>query len=240
MSTLERIIEQATDLARELSADSRQRAKRRRKRRRRLFIKIVKTGSVMMFATIAIVVGMIAGGWLLGPSGAEGWLALPCLLFATWAMILYVSFGRKAALPKPSVKLDLAQLPSRTEEWLEQQRRALPPAAQRELDSMTLRLEALAPQLQALDPQASSALEVRRLLGEELPELVRGYRKVPPALQRQPLHGGASPDQRLVEGLVTIGEEIDRMHARLAADDLHALATQQRYLEVKYKDGGKL
>jgi len=192
-----------------------------------------------MFATFVIVAGMIAGGWLLGPRGVEGLFALPIALLATWASILYASFGRRVALPKPHVKLDLAQLPSRTEEWLDQQRRALPSPALRALDSMAQQLEALTPQLQALDPQTPAAFEIRRLLGEELPELVRGYRKVPAALQRQPLHGGPSPDQRLVEGLATIAEEIGRMHARLAADDLNALATQQRYLEVKYKDSGK-
>jgi hypothetical protein len=43
-----------------------------------------------------------------------------------------------------------------------------------------------------------------------------------------------------VEGLTTIDVAIDRLHARLAADDLRALATQQRYLEMKYKDDDKL
>ncbi len=82
---------------------------------------------------------------------------------------------------------------------------------------------------------------MRRLLAEELPELVRGYQKVPRALRGQPLHGGHSPDRHVIEGLATIDEEIGRMQARLAADDVRALATQQRYLEIKYKgDRNKL
>jgi hypothetical protein len=89
--------------------------------------------------------------------------------------------------------------------------------------------------LAALDPQTVPAADFRRLVGEELPELIRGYQKVPRALQSQPLHGGPSPDRQLVAGLATIDEEIGRMHTRLATDDLHALATQQRFLESKYK-----
>jgi hypothetical protein len=241
MSTPERILEQTTELVRRVSVSARQRAKRRRKRRRRAFVKLVKTAVWMAAATIAIVVAMIASGSLLGPLGVEGVIATPIAILAAWTAIAYWQWGRRSkATPQLIVTADLAQLPARTEEWLEQQRRTLPAAAQQQLDAIAPRLEALALQLQTLDPQKPAAIEVRRLLGEELPELIRGYQKVPRSLQRQPLHGGPSPDRRLVEGLTTIDEEIGRMHARLAEDDLHALATQQRYLEIKYKGDGKL
>ncbi|MET0388326.1 MAG: hypothetical protein ABW321_20305, partial [Polyangiales bacterium] len=69
----------------------------------------------------------------------------------------------------------------------------------------------------------------------ELPELVRGYRKLPRELQRQALHGGSSPERQLIEGLSTIDEQIGRMQEQLAADDMQALAVHQRYLELKYK-----
>jgi hypothetical protein len=69
---------------------------------------------------------------------------------------------------------------------------------------------------------------------------VNVYQKVPRALQQQPLHGGPSPDRQLVEGLTTVEEAIGRIHERLAADDMRALATQQRYLEIKYKGDGEL
>jgi hypothetical protein len=218
---------------------SRLRAKRRRKRRRRVLIKIARTAVLLWLATAVIVGGAIACGLLLGPRGVEGLIATPFALVLTWAAILYGSL-RSQVSPKVIAASDVAQLPARTEEWLEGQRRALPASAHEPLDAIGLLLEALAPQLERLDPQRPEALEVRRLLAEELPELVSGYQKVPRALQRQPLHGGESPDRQLVDGLATVEKAIGRIHERLAADDMRALATQQRYLEIKYKPDGEL
>jgi hypothetical protein len=237
--------ERRAELSREraLSRDSRSayrdRRRQRRKRRRRVFAKVVKTAGLLWVATFAIVAGMIATGHLFGPRGVEGLLALPIVLTLTWAAILFFSLRSKPST-ETIVVGDVAQLPARTEEWLEGQRRALPAAAREQLDSIVLQLEALTPQLATLDPQLPAAQELRRLLGEELPELVRGYQKVPRALQQQPLDGGASPDRQLSEGLNTVGAALGRLHERLAADDLRALATQQRYLEMKYKRDGEL
>jgi hypothetical protein len=237
MSTPERIFEQASDLIRRVSTDARQRAKRRRQRRRRVFMKVIKTIGWMWAATIVIVTGMIASGRLFGPNGVEGLIATPIALLAAWLLILYLSL-RTTSSPRAITKSDLAQLPARTGEWLEWQRRSLPADARLQLDAITLRLEALTPQLQTLDAKQPAAQEVRRLIAEELPELVRGYQRVPTALQRQPLNGGPSPDRQLLEGLRTVEEAIGRMHAQLAADDLRAFAVQQRYLEIKYKGDG--
>jgi hypothetical protein len=240
MSRRQRRFEQGSELTRsEWSAVSRQRSKRRRMRRRRVLVKIARTAGLLWLATTVIVVGAIASGFFLGPRGIEGLIATPFALVLSWAAILYWSLSSRAS-PKVFAKADVAQLPARTEEWLEGQRRALPAAAREPLDAIGLLLEALAPQLETLDPQRPEALEVRRLLAEELPELVSGYQKVPRALQQQALHGGPSPDRRLVEGLATVEEAIGRIHERLAADDVRALATQQRYLEIKYKRDGEL
>lgn len=241
MSRKERIFEQALELTRRASSPaSRQRAKRRRRRRRRVFLKIAKTAVLLWLATAVIVVGMISSGFLLGPRGIEGLIAMPIALILSWAAILYWSLTSSKTSQQAIAKTDVAQLPARTEEWLEAQRRRLPAAARDQLDAIVLRLEALSPQLQTLDPQRLEGLEIRRLLGEELPELVSGYQKVPRVLQQQPLHGRPSPDRQLVEGLATIEDAIGRIHERLAADDMHALATQQRYLEIKYKRDGEL
>ena len=70
---------------------------------------------------------------------------------------------------------------------------------------------------------------VRRLVGEELPELIRGYQRVPQQLRRQ------GPDAQLVEGLRVVEGEIARMTEQLASGDLDKLATQGKYLELKYR-----
>ncbi|MDB4989482.1 MAG: hypothetical protein JWN04_4660 [Myxococcaceae bacterium] len=232
-SSLERVFEEATDLIQKWSKDSRRVARRKRTKQR--FRKIVRALLLMAFVTFVVIPAMIASGFLFGPRGVEGLIAAPVVLLASYAAILFFSF-RRTATPKSIVKATIAQLPAQTSDWLEEERHSLPWPAQRQLDSLAQRLEALTPQLQTLDPQTPSAMEVRRLLGEELPELVRGYRKVPAALAQQPLYGGASPEKQLIEGLETIDKQIGRVHEQLAKDDLHALATHQRYLELKYKN----
>jgi hypothetical protein len=160
-------------------------------------------------------------------------------LIAIWGGILFWSLRRKPVPKLAADPGDLAKLPERTEEWLEQQRGLLPADADQSIESLLLQLETLAPQLDGLDPQQPAAVELRRLLAEELPELVRGYQRVPRKLQQQASHGGSSPERQLVDGLATIDQQLARIHERLAAEDLRALATHKRYLELKYK-GDKL
>lgn len=228
----EELVGQAADLIRTLSS-SHPRCVARRKRKRRVLARVLKAALAMMIATFVIIPAMIAGGFLLGPRGIEGVFAAPLVLLATWALILYVTFRRKKTA-KTLIKADVAQLPLQTEEWLEEQRGRLPRGAQDKLDDLAVRLVALTPQVQSLPADTPSAMELRRLLGEELPDLIRGYHKVPRALAQQPLYGGASPERQLLDGLDTIDKQIGRLHERLAKDDLHALATHQRYLELKY------
>jgi hypothetical protein len=235
MGTAERFLELASEIIRgAASSDARQRAEALVRRKQRSIIKLVKVAVWLLLATIAIPVVLITAGIFFGDHGFEGLIATPLGLLLAWAAILYAALRRRT-VPRVIAKAELPQLPTRAEEWLEGQRRTLPATAQGQVDAISLRLTALGPQLRALDPQTSQALEVRRLIGEELPELVRGYQKVPQALQRQPLHGGPSPDRQLIEGLATIDEELGRLQTQLAADELHALAAHQRFLDLKYK-----
>jgi hypothetical protein len=98
-----------------------------------------------------------------------------------------------------------------------------------------VRLETLAPQLATLDEREPAAAEVRKLIGEQLPELIKGYARVP-----EPLRGvdrnGKTPDAQLAEGLQLIDQEISQMSAQLAEGDLNLLATRGRFLEIKYRD----
>jgi hypothetical protein len=235
MSPVERLLEELFRMLGAPADDLRQQAKKRG----RTLVKLLKVAGWLLLATIVIPIVMISGGWLLGPRGVEGLIATPLALLTAWAVILYWGF-RKPSMPTLVASTDLARLPAQTENWLDHQRTSLPGAAQSSVDSITRKLAAITPQLLALDPRAPVAVEARRLIAEELPELVNGYQKLPRELQRKPLHGGPTPERRLVEGLATIDDEIGRLQTRLAADDLHALATQQRYLEMKYKRDDEL
>jgi hypothetical protein len=235
MARRDDFLEDLGALARGVLTESRHQAKLRRRK----FKRWLQIALALIIATIVIPIALITGGFFLGPRGTEGLLLTPLTVIAAWALILFIGLRQKKA-PQALPKGEIAALPAHTSEWLDFQRQGLPWAAQQKLDDISLKLEALTPQLRRLDAAAPGALEARRLLADELPELVRGFQKLPPSLQRKPLHGGPTPEHRLIDGLATIDEEITRLHDRLAADDLHALATQQRYLELKYKSKDKL
>jgi hypothetical protein len=238
MSGLDRLFEEAASLMRKLDAE--QHFQRRKKRAQRKLRKFVRLAGLLFLSSVVIVVAMISTGLLFGPRGIEGLLALPAVLFSTWAAILYFGLRTRPAPKALPAGADVKQLPAQTEEWLEAQRALLPAAARPTVDRILHRLETMAAQVESLDPKSAAAHEVRRLIGEELPELVQGYRKLPRQLQAQNTTVGKSPDRQLVEGLATIDEQIERMQADLAEADLRALATQQRYLELKYKKDKKL
>ncbi len=113
---------------------------------------------------------------------------------------------------------------------------ALPAPAANLLDQIGMKLETLGPQLQTLDPREPAAQEVRKILTEHLPDLVNGYKRVPEPLRRERQSNGRTPDQQLAEGLKLIDEEIAEMTRNIAAGDLDSLATQGKFLELKYRD----
>lgn len=227
------ILNHAEDLIRRISPEGRARARRIRERRRRAMLRVMNR---MFLAAIAIVLAAVAFGLFVAPIGIEGAMAALVAIAVAWVVIGYASRTPELT-PETMTQTDLPLLPQRTEEWLERQRPALPAPAARLLDGIGVKLEALAPQLVGLDPREPAAAEVRKLLSDDLPSLVNGYQRVPASLRKAGRDGGRSPDRQLAEGLGVIDSEIARMTEQLAAGDLKQLATQGRYLELKYKDG---
>lgn len=201
---------------------------------KRRVARVLKALLLMVISAVLIVPTMIASGLLLGPRGVEGIFLAPLVVITVWSLIVYLMFGRKTG-SKTIAKAKLGQLALQAELWLEEQRRYLPSAAQDKLDSLTLRLQSLTPQLETLVADAPGARELRHVLAEELPDLVRHYRKVPDRLAREPLYGGKTPERQLVDGLATLDEQLAILQDQLAKDPMHALAAHQRYLELKYK-----
>jgi hypothetical protein len=166
-----------------------------------------------------------------------------------WGVMITVIAGAAAIyammrypdMPMPTTEslrqTDLETLAGKTEIWLEAQRPALPAPAIAIMQDIGLRLDQLAPQLQTLDDNNPAAREVRKLVGEHLPELINGYKRIPEPLKSKE-HGGKSPDQQLVDGLKLIDREIETMTGQIARGELDKLATQSRYLEIKY-DGAE-
>ncbi len=51
---------------------------------------------------------------------------------------------------------------------------------------------------------------------------------------------GSEPEQQLLEGLVTIADELRRLSEQLVRGDLDALAVEGKFLEQRYKDPAAL
>ena len=144
-------------------------------------------------------------------------------------------------MPMPTTEslrqTDLGTLAGKTEIWLEAQRPALPPPAISIVQDIGVRLDQLAPQLQTLNENDPAAREVRKLVGEHLPELINGYKRIPDSLRRQD-NAGKTPEQQLIDGLQRIDREIETMTGQIARGELDKLATRERFLEIRY-DGEK-
>ncbi len=230
MSTSDRILQQADELLRRVSPAARDLAKRQRKRRQERIARRFRRAAIWAGA---IIVGWAIVGGLLG-SFNIAWLLMTLILCSIVGFIVLVAPGEGTPTAEKLMESDLPLLPSKTEDWLAQQRPALPAPANRKLDQIATRLEELRPQLQNLDPREPAAVEVRRLVGVELPELVEGYKRVPDHLRKD--NGrGQNPQQQLVDGLDIVEDEIGRMTRQLASGELDALATQGKYLELKYR-----
>jgi hypothetical protein len=230
------ILNHAEELLRRVSPEGRARARRMRERRKRAFARLMQKIAI---AAIAIMAATGAFGLFVAPVTSAGEL-VAFAIFALVAFTIIRMSREREPTPEAIATADLPLLPQRTEQWLETQRRALPAPAARLLDGIGAKLESLAPQLEGLDPHGPAAGAVRKLLGDELPELVKGYQRVPQQLRRQPGIAGPSPDRQLCEGLSIIDSEISRMTQQLASGDLHLLATRGRYLELKYRSGDEL
>jgi hypothetical protein len=187
---------------------------------------------------LAILVAAFAYGLFVGPLGIGGVLAVGMTLFLAAIFVAMLPTSRPVRVPDAATLpgLPLPQLPGKTKTWLDSQRLALPAPARTLADGIGVRLAALAPQLQALDEREPAAAAIRRLVGDELPELVKGYAAVPEAMRKANIDG-LVPERQLVEGLEVVDSELKRMSEQLARGDLEKLAVQGKYLELKYQGG---
>ena len=225
-----RVVADAEALLQRVSPEGRRLAQRQRQRRNRVLMKAFLRA---LGATVAIILAATAVGWVI-PIGQIGFLVALVAILAAWVVVFAMSHEPEETV-QTLASSDITMLPQKTEAWLQRQRAALPAPAQRLADGIGLKLEQLAPQVATLDPREPAAAEVRKLLSVELPELIDGYTRVPLNL-RQDAGNGIAPDKQLVEALSVVDSELARMSADLASGDLNKLATQGRYLELKYKD----
>lgn len=200
-------------------------------KREHLFRKLVRT----VLAVGAIVFAAMVAGLVIDGIGWGG--IIVSLLAMVVAVGVFSTFPRMKVPSRETLAGgNVRTLVGRTELWLENQRPALPAPAVQLVDQIGVQLDALGLQLDGLDENAPAAVEVRKLVGEHLPELVSTYTSIPRHLRAE-ASGGASPDQRLTESLGKISTEIDSVTRQLAAGAIDNLAIRTRYLDYKYGAG---
>jgi hypothetical protein len=234
MSRSDRVLADAEAVLRRHSERGQSLSARARARRNAGIMK--KLGRITA-AVFAVLVGAMVAGWFL-PLGTSGVMIVLALLVAVMVLFATLPTERQVKAEKLA-ETDLKALPLQTEIWLESQRKALPAPAVQLADSIGVRLETLAPQLEKLNPQEPVAVELRRLLSDHLPELVSGYRSIPEPMRREERNGRV-PEKQLIEGLGVIDREIAQVTEKLASGDLDRLATQNRFLELKYEEAKAL
>ena len=224
---------QAEAMLRRVSPEGRARALKEQRARQRRTMKLLGR---CLLATILVAL-LMAGinAWVTPLSGGMEAGAL-VVLIAAW---IAIAFGMRE---RPATVADLGTapldaLPAQTADWLEGQRPALPAPAARLADDIAAKLAAMPGPLAKLDPREPAADAVRKLLAHELPGLVDRYLSVPAPLRGEARDGFANADAQLVHGLGVVDAEVARMTSQLARGAFDELATQSRFLELKYSDG---
>ncbi|ASY43419.1 MAG: hypothetical protein ACOY4N_11470 [Pseudomonadota bacterium] len=234
MSRSDRVLADAEAVLRRHSERGQSLTARARQRRNAGLIRKVKYA---FWAVLAVILGSAVAGFVV-PLGTTGVMIALGVVIAALLLIGLLPTETRVRT-EALAETPLTALPLQTEIWLENQRKALPAPAVTLVDSIGTKLEILSPQLEKLGPQDPAALEVRRLLADHLPELVTGYQSIPQPLRREERNGRV-PEKQLVEGLAVIDAEIGRMSESLASGDLDKLATQNRFLELKYQEAKEL
>jgi hypothetical protein len=183
---------------------------------------------------VGVLVAASVAGAILNGIGFWG------VMLTAFAIVAVVGTGFTRKIKVPQLKDinrgDVRQMVGRTELWLEHQRAALPPPAVQVVDQLGAQLDALGLQLQGVDQSHPQVAEVRKLVGEHLPETIETYRKIPAHLRREE-RAGSTPDQQITDSLGKISSEIDSITRQLAEGSLDDLAIKTRYLEYRYNDG---
>ena len=228
-------IERAREVMARISQDYRGQAEATIKRARRKTRSALQRLILIAIANAVILIAAMVTGLILpGGIGIFGALAAMMLMLAA-TLAIALAPAPRAPTPAKLAQVDIKALPAQTERWLEAQRPLLPAPAVQLVDRIGRRLDTLSPQLAGVDNETPEAMEVRRLIGEQLPAFLRDYERVPEPLRRVE-RNGRTPDAQLVDGLKLIEQEIGDMTQRLAQADLDSLSTRGRFLEMKYRE----
>lgn len=190
---------------------------------------------LLLGAGFAAIIGLvIVWSMVIGPVKAIGILLLLVAAAAVFFGSGILARGRPVAVAQMQSG-SLAAIADNAERWLMQQRRLLPPPARTIGDQIGARIASLSPMLANISADTHEGRELRRILGDELPDLVSRYQAVPANL-RATDRNGRVPQQDLVDGMTLIDQQIDTLARGLGAVEMDKLSSQKRYLELRYQD----
>ncbi|WP_336985659.1 hypothetical protein [Altererythrobacter aquiaggeris] len=187
---------------------------------------------------IQMAVGVVAVAAAVGVAGAIlngiGFWGIMITLLVT-ALMFGVIASQKVKVPRRENlnKGDVRKMVGNTELWLEAQRPALPAPAVKIVDDLGVQLDSLGLQLEAIDQNHPAARDIRKLVGEHLPETIDSYRKIPAHLRHEE-RAGATPDKQVTDSLTRISKEIGEVTRQLADGAIDDLAVRTRYLDYRY------
>jgi len=216
---------QAEAMLHRVSPEGRARARKAQQEQQKRTMRLIGRCAA---ATAAVGAGLYGVDIALGALSAGVLEAAGGALLASWGGIAWLSRPKPVHAAQLGT-VTLTALPDAAIRWIEAHRGGLPQAALRPLDALIAQIESMKGQLHGLDAQTPAGDAVRRLMATELPDLVERYESLPPSMRNGPA------DAHLLRGLDIVARELKRMSDDLARGDLDALATQDRFLELKYE-----
>jgi hypothetical protein len=132
--------------------------------------------------------------------------------------------------------LPLSDLVVRAEEALLDRCDELPGRALPAADRIMARLRDLQPHLHQLRPDAPLAGDIRRLVGQHLPQLIDSYLALPPATRA----AGSESSRRVTESLDIVAGELDHLLTLGSHERQSDFDTQSRFIESRYKEDDRL
>ena len=187
--------------------------------------------AIGLVSIITIIIGLIV------PIGMFGFLAAVGLAIGVAALLAFTPSPELSATA-PTTDLPNGEMVQRFDSYLYKTRRALPAAAQGEVDAISSLLPPLRQTMERVETLDPDAQDARRLMSIHLPGLVDRYLHVPAAYRSEQDGEGKTVDQRLVEGLAAGRNALNEISERLARADMAAFETQGRFIQSRYGEQG--
>jgi hypothetical protein len=205
-----------------------------RRERERLNASLARTLVTILVAVGAIWLAATFIGLLLKPIGMFGFLGAVAASIVVAVAVMARGGRRAITAPAPAADLPNGLMVERFDSYLYRARRALPAAAQGQIDAISGLLPSLRETLERVETLDPNAQDARRLMSIHLPGLIDRYARVPPAFRQEKDGEGKTVDERLVEGLAAGRQALAETAEQLARADMAAFETQGRFIKSRY------